>query len=202
MRGCSCGGYITNSGRTSIPITLWNTFVSVNCTLTALGIFQTSVTSLWWRKWFTETGQIITINTAVHTRAVLAVTQLPSPPPTLSLSLSLVHTHTHPHARSRRHGHTQRASLVLCITAPALSFVPFFRGFRSLSLSLSLSLPACLSLSLCLSVCEESLLVVCVSLPRIVRDDPRPRLQLHLSLATHMFCSVPKLVVAVTPRPP
>ena len=123
---------------------------------------------------------------------------LASPP----LSLSLVHTHTHPHARSRRHGHTQRASLVLCITAPALSFVPFFRGFRSLSLSLSLSLPACLSLSLCLSVCEESLLVVCVSLPRIVRDDPRPRLQLHLSLATHMFCSVPKLVVAVTPRPP
>ena len=69
--------------------------------------------------------------------------------PSLSLSYTQTHTHTHTHTRARwrRHRHTQRASLVLCITAPALSFVPFFRFFAH-CLALCLSLPVSLSLSL------------------------------------------------------
>ena len=76
-------------------------------TVIMLDIFETSMTSIRWWKWFTQTGQIITvtgqIRTAIHTttRAVRATSMLPC--------LSRTHTQSHAHA------HTLCAVLLLVV---------------------------------------------------------------------------------------
>ena len=55
----------------------------------SLDIFQTGATSLWWRKWFTETGQII-CNRFIHGRLYCSQSSTSNRPALLLLFLLLL----------------------------------------------------------------------------------------------------------------
>ena len=84
---------------------MWSNYRSIRRrihSVVVLDIFQTGVACIRWQKWFTETGQIITVTgriQTVHTttRAVLANTQLPATPKTHAGMRTRMHTHTHAH---------------------------------------------------------------------------------------------------------
>ena len=81
-----------------------NNQVSIACPVIVLDIFQTNVRFSWWQKWFTETGQVITVtsqtNVCLTTTTALIAT-------TLLTSLSRTHTRdTHAHTHTHMHTHT------------------------------------------------------------------------------------------------
>ena len=76
----------------------------------ALDIFQTDVTAIRWRKWFTEIGQIITLTGQIHGRpyyyqSCTSKHKAFSPPPPK-------HARTHTHRRTRARAHTHTPSLI------------------------------------------------------------------------------------------